>query len=400
MLVRICIIALVGMVLINLPAPADDDMTRAINTIKSISREGKGNDDASPAWKTIVSKGAMALMPTLEAFDDSNPTAANWLRTAVDAIADGEKAAGRKLPADKLEAFTTNQKNAASARLVAFELLTGQDATAKPRLLPGFINDKSPDLRRQAIELELAKFEKAAKSTLKGELEKLYTYTRDKDQIELIAKKLADLGVKVNIAEQFAFVTQCAVVGPFDSTDGKGFSVSYPPEKAKDIAATFQGKADAKVAWKQCETTEKYGTFDLNKLLDKHKDSVAYALAIIVAEKETPCEIRVASTNAVGIFLNGKKLFEREEYHHGSPLDANNGKGTLRKGENIIVLKVCQNNQTEPWAQNWQFQLRVCDATGGPLPGVMQKIPNSDKQIKLGYIPESVLANEPKEEKK
>jgi hypothetical protein len=102
----------------------------------------------------------------------------------------------------------------------------------------------------------------------------------------------------------------------------------------------------------------------------------------------------------VGIFLNGKKLFEREEYHHGSPLDANIGKGTLKKGENVIVLKVCQNNQTEPWAQNWQFQLRVCDSTGGPLPGVSQRIPKTDIQIKLGYIPESELSKESKEEKK
>jgi hypothetical protein len=28
------------------------------------------------------------------------------------------------------------------------------------------------------------------------------------------------------------------------------------------------------------------------------------------------------------------------------------------------VVKVCQNEQTEPWAQNWAFQLRLCDATG------------------------------------
>ena len=32
------------------------------------------------------------------------------------------------------------------------------------------------------------------------------------------------------------------------------------------------------------------------------------------------------------------------------------------------MLKVSQNDQKEPWAQVWQFKLRLCDATGGALP--------------------------------
>ncbi len=163
MQLRYCSIAVIGVALLALPARADEDTTRALAAIKSIAREGSGNEDAGPAWKTLVSKGGAALIPALETFDDSNPTAANWLRTAIDAIADSEKAAGRKLPADKLEAFATNLKFAASARYLAYELLAAQDATAKSRLLLGFINDKSPDLRRAAIEYQLEKLEKEDK---------------------------------------------------------------------------------------------------------------------------------------------------------------------------------------------------------------------------------------------
>jgi hypothetical protein len=39
-------------------------------------------------------------------------------------------------------------------------------------------------------------------------------------------------------------------------------------------------------------------------------------------------------------------------------------RGTLRRGKNAILIKVCQNEQTEDWAQRWQFQFRVCDASG------------------------------------
>src|SRR5262249_5418650 len=157
-------------------------------------KEGRGNDDAGPAWKTLVGRGGPALLPALEAFDDGNPTARNWFLSAVSAIAETEKAAGRKLPADKLQAFATNPKVAPSARRLAYELLVGQNPAAKDRLLPGFLNDKSPDLRRDAISAELDKLERAAKPTIKADLEKLFALTRDKDQIELVAKKIAGAG--------------------------------------------------------------------------------------------------------------------------------------------------------------------------------------------------------------
>ena len=373
------------------PARADDDTARALAALKAVAAEGKGNEDAGPAWKALVGKGAAALLPALGAFDDDNPAAANWLRTAVDAIAEAETAAGRPLPADALEAFVKDAKHAAAARHLAYELLAAQDPAAKARLLPGFLDDKSPDLRRAAVAYQLDLLEKAAPPTLKADLEKLFAHTRDKDQVELLAKKVEAAGGTASVGEQFGFVTFAALVGPFDSTEGKGFATAFPPEAATDAAGAFKGKGGAEVKWAPHAATGKTGEFDLNKLLAQHKDAVAYARAVVVAEKETPCEVRVTSATAVQIFLNGKRLFAREEYHHGNPFDAHVGKGTLRKGENVILLKVAQNNQTEPWAQAWQFQMRVCDATGGPLP-LKQKA--GGKLHTLGWLPE------PKEEKK
>lgn len=386
----------VGLALAPSYSVADDETDRALKALRAVTKEGKGNEDAGPAWKALVSKGAPALLPTLEAFDEANPTATNWLRAAVDAIAEGEAAAKRPLPADKLEAFAKDTKFAPSARRVAYELLASQDATAKDRLLPGFLNDKSPDLRRDAVARELDILEKN-RPIPKADLEKLFRFTRDKDQVDLLAKKVGENGGKASVSEHFGFVTHAALVGPFDSTDGKGFTTSYPPETAKDASGAFKGK-EAEVKWAAASTGEKYGTFDLNKLLGKHKSAAAYALAVIVAEKDTPCDVRVTSPTAVQIFMNGKKVFAHEEYHHGAPFDAMIAKAPLKAGDNVLVLKVLQNNQTESWAQVWQFQMRVCDDTGGPLP-LKQKatIDGKEQTIPLGFIPEGA---EPKEEKK
>ena len=392
-------IAMVAVLLVPLSASAaDDETTRALATITAVGSEGKGNPDAGPAWKTLVAKGLPALFPTLEAIDDRNATAANWLRTAVDAIAEAEKTAGRKLPVEKLESFATNAKFAPSARRLAFELLVEQDSSAKSRLLPGFLNDKSAELRRDAIANELAALERSARPSIKADLEKLFAASRDQDQVELLAKKLKANGGKPDVTEHFGFITHASLIGPFDAPESKGFSLTYPPETAKDAMGSFKGKADTELKWKPFSTSDVHGTFDLNKLLGKHKNAVAYALAVVVADKEMPCEIRVASPTSVKIFLNQKELFGRDEYHHGDPLDAHNGRGTLRKGENVIVLKVCQNNQSEVWAQEWKFQMRVTDETGGALPLHQAAFIDGKAQlVKLGYNPNPT---EPKEEKK
>jgi hypothetical protein len=44
------------------------------------------------------------------------------------------------------------------------------------------------------------------------------------------------------------------------------------------------------------------------------------------------------------------------------------GRGRLKKGRNEVLLKICQNDQKEDWAQSWSFQARLCDALGGGVP--------------------------------
>ncbi len=67
-------------------APAqDDEVVKALATLKGVTKEGATNDAAGPAWKAVVDAGA--FFPALAAVDDANPTAANWLRTAAEAVA-------------------------------------------------------------------------------------------------------------------------------------------------------------------------------------------------------------------------------------------------------------------------------------------------------------------------
>ncbi|CAN5386064.1 hypothetical protein BH11PLA2_BH11PLA2_08190 [soil metagenome] len=345
------------------------EIDAALATIKAVGKEGSGNDAAAVAWKTLAAEGVPAFVPTLTAFKDASPNAANWLRSAVDAIVEAETRAGRKLSPDTLKAFALDSQQSPDARRIAFELFEKLSPDAAKEIVVGMVNDPSLDLRRDAIARRIA----LTPEGLEKLLEPLFAAARDRDQVEELAKKLK---LSSNdIVSHFNFVTRWHIVGPFDGPNTSGFANKYEPENGVDLKATYDGKGGKKIAWKTTGTKElteqgekDYSLVDLVKEIGVHKDAVAFAYAVIEVEKETPVDLRAASQNGIKIFLNGKSVFERDAYHQGTMMDQHKGKGILKAGKNELLLKICQNDQKEPWSQRWVFQARVCDSTGGKVP--------------------------------
>ena len=107
----------------------------ALKTILSVTREGTNNEATANAWKQLVATGSDGLFPALNAFDGANPTAANWLRSAVSAIVDQERQAKKPLPSDKLKAFIEDTKRHPKARRIAYELFAEVDQPTAAKLL-------------------------------------------------------------------------------------------------------------------------------------------------------------------------------------------------------------------------------------------------------------------------
>jgi hypothetical protein len=346
------------------------DPAADLRPLLAVGREGAGQAEAAAAWKRLVAAGPAALVPALKAFDGAGPAAANWLRSAVTAVADAEKSAGRELPADTLTAFVTDTANHPTARSLAFDLLAAQDRPAADKLLPGFLDDASGELRRAAVAAELATVDATSRTpAVVSRLTALFGKARDKDQVEEIAKRLeAAGGAKPDLTRHFGYLTEWSIVGPLDGPQASGFGRKYGPDAGFDPAAKFPGKA-GEVGWKPTQSVDPYGAIDLTVEIGKQKDCVAYAAAVLVVDAEMPCEIRLNSPNALRVTLNGAELLAHEEYHHGADHDQYVARGgVLNPGENLLLVKVCQNDQKEPWAQAWQFAARVCDRTGGRLP--------------------------------
>ena len=137
----------------------------------------------------------------------------------------------------------------------------------------------------------------------------------------------------------------------------------YPPEHGIDLKAEYPGK-EGLARWQPLTGNDDFGMIDLNKPFGKLKEVAGYAWTEFESPDERQVELRMGCKNAWKVWVNGELLFGRNEYHRGMQIDQYRMTAKLKRGTNEILVKVCQNEQMESWTVEWEFQLRVCDATG------------------------------------
>ncbi len=353
------------------------ELAEAIASVQAVGPQGRGHQEAAAAWERLARADVAELPTLLTAMDDANPLAANWLRTAVDAVAERAARRGEPLPLEELERFLLDRGHAPRARRLAYELLLSKDPKAEPRLIPDMLDDPSLELRRDAVARILEEAEAAQNAGDRGQAVAAYRRAlpaaRDEDQIRLASDRLRKLGEEVDMQRLMGFLVRWKLIGPFDNTDQLGFDAVYPPERELDFSGSYEGK-HGRVQWLDHTTNDEYGRVDLNRALDEEKSVVAYAAAHFHSDRQRKVEFRLASYNAVKLWVNGQPVLEYNVYHGGSRLDQYVGETVLQKGRNTILLKVCQNAQTQDWARHWSFQLRVCDEVGNPV------LPTAERQ--------------------
>ena len=365
--VAITIVTIVPLTPAAVAAPTSSQLEASLASIQQVGKQAAGHTEAVAAWRTVGAAEADQLPAILASMNDNNPLACNWIRAAVDSIAERTLAAGKELPIAQLEAHLRDTTHSARSRRLAFEWLTQVDDKARDRWILTFLDDPSLELRREAVAVEIAKAESARESGNSSQAIAAYRtalqHARDTDQIEAASDALKDLNQEVDLPKHFGFITQWQLIAPFDNTDTIGFDTSYPPEEKIEFDAEYSGKGQP-ARWQPGATEDPYGLVDLNELLGKHKGAVAYAVAFFDSDSERSVDLRLGCINANKIWLNGELLTANHVYHAGSAIDQYKTQGILQKGRNTILLKICQNEQTEDWAQRWEFQFRVCDSLG------------------------------------
>lgn len=361
-------LALTAILLLQSAAFAQDS---AIATLKSINKsEASETRKAQAALKELAGTDAAGMRSILMAFQGTKPVAANWLRAAF------ETAAARKLAAGKLPDFTafiTDKKQNSQARRLAYEWMLKQDDSLADKLIPKMLLDPAPEFRRDAIRrlIDSANGALEAGDTVvaKKTFEKALTAAVHDDQVQLIVKPLKELGREVDVQQHFGFLPGWSIVGPFNNKEGVGFAEVYAPEKKVDLTASLDGE-DGTVEWASYSTDDKYGTMNIAKQIKNHKGSCMYATTEFTSARDQAVEFRLTTPNAWKLWVNGKYVFGREEYHRTPSslvMDLYRVPVKLKAGKNRILLKVCQNEQEQDWAQRYEFRLRVCDETGSAV---------------------------------
>ena len=371
-------LGIIGGLVASIPA----DGQNAIVALKAVGADGKGHREAVRAWQTLSKSDAAALLPILRAFDDANPLAANWLRSAVETIADREIAAGRPLPAAELESFVLDVARDTRARRLAFEQLTRVDSGAADRLIPGMLHDPGAEFRRDAVSRRLDEANALFDGGNKEKALEIYRQALggavDDDQVKPVVARLRELGERVDLPKHFGFLTTWQAIGPFDNRGLVGFQKEYPPERDGDLKQTYAGQL-GDVAWQPVNVQDDYGIVDIAKTFQNYKGSVMYFTTEFHSPASRDVDVRLGTPNAWKLWVNGQHLFGRDEYHHGTMIDQYKVRVHLEPGKNVILLKICQNEQKQDWAQDYHFQLRICDAAGA---GVLSNGPAATGESK------------------
>jgi hypothetical protein len=353
-------------------APAAGEIDRAVAAVRGAGPNGAGSAAAARAWQTLAAADAAALPALLAGMDGASPVARNWLRAAIDPVLERATRDQTPLPAAALEAFLREGRHDPQARRLAYELIVKGDPAAADRLLPGLLDDPSPDLRRDAVARLLDGADKHFDAGQRDEAKPLYqkalAAARDRDQLDRTAKRLGELGQKVDLADHLGFLRRWRVIGPFPNPGGQGIDTAYPPEQGLDFAAESDGKA-GKVRWKEFTSTKETGVVDLNEAVGDHRESVAYAAAELRGPAARDAEVRLGCFTAFKLWVNGELALVRGDAYTGMRPDHYVAKVRLKPGTNTLLLKVAQDVPPPqlPPPNHWRFMLRVSDATGAAI---------------------------------
>jgi hypothetical protein len=361
-------------------AAAGEGLGGAVDAVRRSGPDGKGSAEAARAWQQLARADVGELPALLAGMDGANPVARNWLRSAVGQVVERAEADKQPLPARDLEAFLADRRHDRLARRLAYELVCRADKSAAQRLLPTFLDDPSPDLRREAVARELEQAEAAYKAGKKDESVPLYRKALDaaleKGQIDAAAKRLRELKQPVDVPAHLGLILDWKIVGPFSNEKQKGIDTVYPPEEKLDFSATYPGKAGT-VRWVDYASKSEYGAVDLKAGLaeflpkkdgkeELFQEAVAYAAAEFTAKEDRDVEIRLGCFTGFKLWVNGELVLARGDAYAGMRLDHYVARARLKAGKNTILLKAALDVPPPPQAQfaQMRFLLRVCDDTG------------------------------------
>jgi len=346
-----------------------DEVDGLIDVVAKVGPQGAGSAEAKAASLRLSERGVEILPRLLRAMDTPNIVAANWYRTAYEAIVAREAAkAEPAFPVAFLQEYTRDSKRQGRPRRMVLRLLDDLTPTYRVSVLPTLTAD--PEFRTDAVAFVLNQGDQArAKGdaeTAKAKFQTAFQHARDVGQVTAAADRLRAIGVDVNIVNHMGFVTRWYLLGPFDAPERTGFDESFPPEESVDLGASYVGKDGTEIPWKLFQTSDRLGQINLNQAIRPVKEAVGYAYTELNCPRDQKVQLRCGADDNLTVWLNGEKILSRRQWLNGTRLDRFTAAAALSKGKNRVLAKICQGPQHKNPAvpNNWSVQLRFCNEDG------------------------------------
>lgn len=339
------------------------DVKDDLKILTSVDHRAAGNIEARAAYTSLVKNDRDVLPQVLKAMNGANPLAENYLGSAFQVIvAEGEG----ELPLKELTAYLHDQTNNQKARAMVFELFKEEIPDRADAMLDDMLMDESADIRYQAIQKVLDNADVLDEDERKQAYLNALDGASAQDQVTAISDALKELGVKVDLQKHFGLLTDWKIIGPFDNKDMKAFDVVYPPEEELEFGASYEGM-EGQVQWQTISSDDPMGIVNIADSIGPYKGAVMYMYSEYDSASDRDVVFRMATANAWKLWVNGELVFAREEYHRGMRWDQYRIPVSLKEGTNKILFKILQNEQTQPWAQKYEVQMRVCDQQGATI---------------------------------
>ena len=169
------------------------------------------------------------------------------------------------------------------------------------------------------------------------------------------------------------YIRDWVMLAPIALPEGSTAADALLKEQVKD-EATLKPKDGDKIkingqelTWRKITAPTNY--FDINAILKSVNDHAAgFMVTYVECEKDMPDVTMAVGSNDEGrIYFNGVDIYAFTEARI-LELDADKGRVTLKKGVNVIVFKVINEQNS------WQGAMRLTDKAGAPLKGIKIKL--------------------------
>lgn len=213
-------------------------------------------------------------------------------------------------------------------------------------------------------------------------------------------RRRGDLAGSVRRIRELGYVSELAVLGPFDNEGKAGFTVPLGPESVtgdtplgqswpgKERPVRFRTLSGPKAEGQSSPGAFESGWIDTGALLRPEENLCAFAFTTVKSkkpgDKARPISVWVGQSGAVRVYWNGKEVAGDDKYR-AFDADRLGVDVSLEPGENQLVLKICGDEQAP------MFSIRLGERDGTPARDVITEVPEGAQVHALSANPKLEL---------